>query len=120
MPHMRKTIYSRLDPFHDACQRIFLENPEAIGVAYKGLNCGCAMICGVSAKGEPAGELVHITGQPTGKGLGPPICLMCKKDDGLDRVVRQGMHWPGEESEKPDQELRQSIGERVFGPDYSE
>ncbi len=117
---MRKTTRARLDPFHEACQRIFLENPEAIGVAYKGLNCGCALVCGVSAMGEPVGSLARVSGQPSGIGLGPPICLMCKKDSGLERVVMQGIHWPGEENEAPEKKLRLFIGEKVFGPDYSE
>ncbi len=117
---MRKTTRSRLDPFHEACRRIYLENPDAIGVAYKGLNCGCALLCGVSAKGDPLGSLTHVPGQPVSEGLGPPICLMCKKDSGLERVVMQGIHWPGEESEAPEKALRLSIGEKVFGPDYTD
>ncbi|MCP4687725.1 MAG: hypothetical protein GY859_06725 [Desulfobacterales bacterium] len=117
---MKKTTQPRLDPFHEACREILTENPEAIGVAYKGLNCGCALLCGVTVKGDPIGALVHVSGQPSVKGLGPPICLMCKKDSGLDRVVMHGMHWPGEESEKPEEALRLFIGEEVFGPGYSE
>lgn len=117
---MKKTTYPHLDPFHDACERIFSDHPEAIGVAYKGLDCGCALVCAVSAKGDPVGSLVHVSGQPSGPGLGPPICLMCKKDSGLDRVVMQGVHWPGEESERPEEKLRLFIGEKVFGPGYSE
>jgi hypothetical protein len=106
--------------FNDACRQILDEDPEAIGVAFKWLDCGCSLICGVSAKGAPLGLLVHVSGQPKKKGRKPPICLKCKRDNGMERVVWQGIHWPGDESELPDKKLRLAIGRKVFGPNYSE
>ena len=112
-----KTLYS---PFNEACLNILSEHPEAIGVAYKVLNCGCALICGASAAGEPLGFLQHISGQPVKRGSRPPICLKCRQDKGLDRVVWEGIYWPGAQSEWPDKDLRISIGRMVFGPAYTE
>jgi hypothetical protein len=108
------------DSFTKACQKILAEHPTAIGVAYKGLDCGCALMCGVSAKGDPIGSLIYVSGQPAPKGQRVPICLKCKKDNGLNRVVKEGISWPGNESELPDIELRLLIGRKVFGPDYLE
>ena len=106
--------------FSDACRQIFTRHADAIGVAFKWLDCGCSLICGVSAKGDPVGSLIHVPGQPSVKGRKPPICLKCRRDTSLDRVVWQGIHWPGDESELPEKELRVSIGKKVFGPDYTE
>lgn len=117
---MEETINYQSDAFNKACQEIFILYPEAIGVAFKGLDCGCALVCGVSARGEPVGSLIYVSGQPGRKGKKSPICLKCKKDDGLDRVVREGIIWPGEENERPNVDLRLSIGKKVFGPDYQE
>lgn len=104
-----------------ACWALLQDFPEAIGVAYKGLDCGCALICGVSAKGNPLGTLRHVSGQPGAPGGRRPICLKCKVDDGLrGRVVREGIFWPGAPEEHPDRELRNHIGKQVFGPGYSE
>jgi hypothetical protein len=106
--------------FEAACQKILFEQPEAMGVAFKFLDCGCALLCGVSAQGDPCGKLIHMSGQQAKKGKKPPICFKCRKDRGLDRVVWQGIHWPGEESELPAKELRLAIGMKVFGPSYIE
>ncbi|UCD78490.1 MAG: hypothetical protein JSW26_24260 [Desulfobacterales bacterium] len=111
---------TQYSPFNEACQYILYENPAAIGVAYKVLNCGCALICGTSAGGDPVGKLHHISGQAVKKGKRPPICLKCRKDNGLDRVVWEGIYWPGAQSEWPDKDLRISIGRKVFGPGYME
>ena len=107
-------------PFNEACENILTEHPEAIGVAYKVLNCGCALVCGASAGGEPLGSLHHISGQPAKKGGPAPICLRCRKEKGLDRVVWEGIYWPGPQKEWPDKELRISIGQRIFGAGYME
>jgi hypothetical protein len=91
---MEEKTNFRSTAFDAACQTIFIEQPEAIGVAFKFLDCGCSRLCGVSAQGDPLGELVHVSGQPA--------------------------HWPGDESELPDKELRLAIGRNVFGPGYIE
>jgi hypothetical protein len=106
--------------FERACRRILADHPKTIGVAYKVLDCGCTLLCGISAQGDPLGELLHISGQPARKGIKPPICLKCKIDNGLKRVVWEGIFWPGDENEKPDKEFRLAIGRRVFGPGYFE
>ena len=106
--------------FTEACQDILAEFPLAIGVAYKILDCGCALLCGMSAGGDPVGVLQHISGQPIKKGARAPICLKCKKDNGLNRVVWEGIYWPGSQQEWPDKEIRIAIGREVFGPGYRE
>ena len=106
--------------FERVCHRILGEHPQAIGVAYKVLDCGCSLLCGVSAQGDPVGEMHHTSGQSVRKGIKPPICLKCKLDNGLKRVVWEGVFWPGGDTEKPDKELRLSIGREVFGPGYFE
>ena len=111
---------SKSNHFEKVCHRILGEHPEAIGVAYKVLDCGCSLLCGVSAQGIAVGELRHTSGQPARKGIKPPICLKCKLDNGLKRVVWEGLFWPGDDTEKPDKELRISIGREVFGPGYFE
>ena len=73
--------------FSDACREILRQHPEAIGVAFKWLDCGCSVVCGVSAHGEPVGTLIHVSGQPALKGRKPPICLKCRRDEHLERVV---------------------------------
>ena len=110
----------QLTPFDEACQTILFDRPEAIGVAYKILDCGCALLCGVSAGGDPVGTLRHISGHIARKGTQPPTCLKCRKDNGLERVVWNGIYWPGSQHEWPDKELRFSIGRKVFGPIYME
>jgi hypothetical protein len=117
---MEKTRNTQFSPFNEACRQILSAHPEAIGVAYKVLDCGCALLCGTSAGGEPVGKLRHISGQPAKKGNTDLICLKCKKNDGLDRVVWNGIFWPGSQSEWPEKELRISIGRKIFGSGYIE
>ena len=117
---MQEKTNFRSTAFDAACQAILSEQPEAIGVAFKFLDCGCSMLCGVSAQGDSLGELIHVSGQQAKRGKKPPICFICKKDNGFDRVIWEGIHWPGDESELPDKELRVAIGKNVFGPDYIE
>ena len=107
-------------PFNEACHKILYKHPEAIGVAYKVLDCGCALICGATAGGEPIGALHHISGQPIKRGNKSPICLKCRKDKGFERVVWEGVYWPGSQSEWPDKDLRISIGRKIFGNGYIE
>ena len=117
---MKKEKHQTDTPFSEACQKILAEFPLAIGVAYKVLDCGCALLCGMSAGGDPIGTLQHISGQPIKKGARLPICLKCKKDNGLDRVVWEGIYWPGSPPEWPEKDLRVSIGRKVFGSGYME
>ena len=108
------------DAFAQTCREILDLYPEAIGVAYKGLDCGCSLMCGVSAQGQPLGALQHVPGTATESGAGALICLRCKQDNGLQRVVNQGVVWPGTEAEWPEMDLRIAIGTAVFGPGYVE
>jgi hypothetical protein len=117
---MEEKTNFRSTAFDGACQTILTSHPEAIGVAFKFLDCGCSLLCGVSVQGDPIGEMLHVSGRPARKGKKPPICFKCKKDDSLERVVWEGIHWPGDENELPDKELRLSIGRNVFGPGYIE
>jgi hypothetical protein len=77
-------------------------------------------MCGVSAQGQPLGELQHVPGNASGSATGALICLRCKQDNGLQRVVNQGIVWPGTEAEWPEIDLRMAIGKAVFGPEYVE
>ena len=114
MQHPETNVFMR------TCNQIFQDFPEAIGVAYKGLDCGCSLMCGVSAQGYPVGELQHVAGASGESGADALVCLACKRDDGLQRVVNQGIMWPGTRAEWPDPSLRLKIGKAVFGPAYEE
>jgi len=104
-----------------ACEDILGDCPQSIGVAYKILDCGCALICGVSAQGEPVGFLRRVSGQPGQSRGAPPACLSCRRDDSLDRVVWEGIYWPQDTTRPlPDKEFRVAIGRKVFGPGYTE
>ena len=118
----KQTNWNVTNTFEALCMEILGAYPEAIGVAYKGLDCGCSLLCGVSASSQPLGVLRHLSGQPSGHpGRTPPICLKCKLDDGLRRrVIREGIFWPGSPDERPELELRNLIGRSVFGPHYRE
>ena len=117
---MGKPPNQNTTPFDDACYRILIQHPEAMGVAFKWLDCGCSLICGVNAKGDPAGSLVHVSAQASADAVRSHPCPQCRKDNGLNRVVWQGIHWPGKPEEYPDRALRLLIGRKVFGPGYSE
>ena len=74
----------------------------------------------VSAGGDPIGKLHHLSGQPMKGGRQATICLKCRQDDGLDRVVWEGIYWPGPQSEWPEKDLRIKIGRKIFGVGYME
>jgi hypothetical protein len=117
----QQTNWKVTSAFETLCMELLNAYPEAIGVAYKGLDCGCTLLCGVSAASQPLGHLRYLSGQPQQSGRRPPICLKCKRDDGLHRrVVREGIFWPGTADERPDIELRNLIGRSVFGPHFKE
>jgi hypothetical protein len=106
--------------FNRACEGILGAHPQSIGVAYKILDCGCALICGVSGRGEPVGYLQHVSGQPPDSGGSPPECLSCRRNAGLERVVWEGIYWPQDTARLPDKAYRIAIGRKVFGPGYIE
>ena len=112
----------RFTALKQMCNKIAMEQPEAIGMAFIELDCGCINVCGVSVKGDSVGTLQTIPGPFIEDDQSQPICLTCYKDKSIDigRVINQGIMWPGDESEKPQRQLRQFIGQSVFGPDYSE
>ncbi len=101
------------------CEDLVLKHPEAMGIAYMQLDCGCINICGVSGKGDPVGGMQAISGRSQED---ETVCLKCYRDKKIDwgRVIDKGLIWPGEKSEKPDEGLRMTIGKQVFGPDYTE
>ena len=117
---MEKEQRHHSEAFNRACLQILIEHPEAVGVAYKGLDCGCALICGVSPEGEPVGYLKRISTHSVQWGQKAPVCIKCRRDDGLKRVVREGISWPGPESELPARDFRLTIGRKVFGEAYRE
>jgi len=106
--------------FDDTCKHLFDAYPLSIGIAFKELDCGCALLCAVSAQGNPIGPMEQASGRNSTPGHSKTICLRCKKDNGLSRVVSQGIIWPGTIEERPTREIRLSIGCSVFGENYSE
>lgn len=113
---MDSSKYKELKAF---CENLVLQRPEAMGIAYIELDCSCINRCGVSAKGEPVGDMQSISGQAQKEDT---VCLKCYRDKKIDwdRVIDKGFIWPGEDNEKPDENTRMAIGKRVFGPDYRE
>jgi hypothetical protein len=64
---MEEKTNFRSTAFDGACRTILTTYPQAIGVAFKFLDCGCSLLCGVSAQGNPIGEMIHVSGQPAKK-----------------------------------------------------
>ncbi len=110
---------SRREELKAVCEDLILQRPEAMGIAYMELDCGCINSCGVSAKGDPVGEMQAISGYSQEEDT---VCLKCYRDKKIDwsRIIDKGLIWPGSDSERPDEKLRMAIGKRVFGPDYQE
>jgi hypothetical protein len=109
----------QLEKLNRICMDILKSYPETIGVALLALDCGCIKACGVSAKGDPVGEMMGVTRDYASR-FGATICLACRKKGWMNRVVRREIFWPGSEAEKPDKKLRMQIGRHVFGVNYSE
>ena len=86
------------------------------------LDCGCVHICAVSVSGQPVGRMRTYSGTLEDNGDDGPICIRCAGAGGpvMDRIVRRELVWPGEEVEKPNRELRDLIGQAVFGDDFQE
>ena len=112
----------KTEKLRNMCNTIALEQPDAMGIAYIELDCGCIYLSGVSAKGDPVGQMHTISAQPAGEDKKPPICLKCYRSKTLEmqRVVKMDLMWPGEASERPAKALRLYIGQKVFGPDYTD
>lgn len=110
---------STREELKDFCEGLILQYPDAMGIAYMELDCGCINSCGVSAKGDPIGEMQSISDRAQ---KGDTLCLRCYRDKRIDwsRVIEKGLIWPGDDSERPDKTIRSAIGKRVFGPDYSD
>ncbi len=106
----------------EVCNRIVMKHADAIGMATIELDCGCINVCGVSFKGEPVGEMMSIPAHQKPENDNQLVCFKCleKKSEMKDRIINQGLIWPGDADEMPAEEIRLIIGQEVFGPDYSE
>jgi hypothetical protein len=116
---MEKNKIDRKEKLREICNTMVMDQPDAIGMAFIELNCGCIHYCGVSFKGEPVGRMKTITGRAEEK---KPVCLTCYREKNINprRVIKRGVVWPGDDSELPDRDLRIFIGQTVFGADYNE
>ena len=112
----------RDEKLKDICNATVMAQPDAVGIAYIELDCGCIHFCGVSFNGYPVGVMQTMSGPSDEAADESPICLRCYREKKLDmtRVVKKGIVWPGEASELPEKDLRIFIGQTVFGPDYDE
>jgi hypothetical protein len=119
---MEKSDLSATDALKNICNRLVLKHLDAVGMAVIELDCGCVDICGVSIRGEPVGSIKTIAlGAQAGREQSP-ICSRCLASKGrvADRIVSRRIIWPGREEERPDSNLRQFIGQAVFGQNYTE
>ena len=109
-----------MDQYSDIAVIIFTSRRDAVGVAFRELDCGCARLCGVSRKGDPVGEVYNVSGQPSTRNLEPLVCLRCYRDKrfAVERTARQGILWAEgfRQDTRPEERLR--IGRAVFGDDY--
>jgi dTDP-D-glucose 4,6-dehydratase len=99
---------------------IMAARADAVGVAFRELDCGCARLCGVSRKGDPVGEVYNYSGQPTTRNLEPLVCLKCYRDKRFaqERTARQGILWTDVPDRRTEEDERHTIGRVVFGDDY--
>jgi len=93
---------------------------DAVGVAFRELDCGCARLCGVSREGDPVGEVYNYSGQPTTRNLEPLVCLKCYRDKrfAVERTSRKGILWADTPDRRTEADERQTIGQTVFGNGY--
>lgn len=112
----------RDEKLKDICNTIVMERPEAVGIAYIELDCGCIHFSGVSFNGDPIGKMQTLSGPPDDDTEESPICLQCYREKTLNtvRVTKKGLIWPGDAAEMPERDLRIFIGQTVFGPEYDE
>jgi len=88
--------------------------PEAVGVVYWILDCGCIKMCCVSEKGDPIGGTLLTSGQSVPGQDTIFVCHKCMVDRGpsSERIVDQGIAWV-----RPlGKEHRKLISAKVFGP----
>lgn len=111
-----------MDAYWEIAEIIFAARRDAVGVAYRELDCGCARLCGVSGRGEPVGEVYNVSGQPSTRNLEPLVCLRCYRDKrfAVERTARQGILWSERPGRETPPEKRTRIGRAVFGEDYQE
>jgi len=119
---MKKPAGHSLKALKEICNRLVMKHPDAICMATIELDCGCVNVCGVSVKGEPVGSIKSILAHQETENDNSLVCFKCleKKDGITDRIVNQGLIWPGDENEIPAEAIRLYIGREVFGPGYSE
>jgi len=111
-----------MDQYLEIAEIIFSAHRDAVGVAYRELDCGCARLCGVSRRGEPVGEVYNLSGQPATRNLEPLVCLRCYREQrfAVERTARLGILWSDRPRRETPPEERASIGQAVFGDDYRE
>ena len=113
---------SAMDKYLEIAEIIIASRRDAVGVAYRELDCGCARLCGVSRKGDPVGEVYNLSGQPTTRNLEPLVCLRCYRDKrfAVERTTRQGILWADRAERQVRADERARIGQAVFGDSYRE
>ena len=117
---MKTESYHRQNALELACRYIRGEFPEAVGIAYMELDCGCIKLCGVSSRGRLLGPISLTLGKSSIRKNRPPVCKKCKTDEGVNikRVVRHGLIWPNNSIHKIDGDLKITIGRKLFGDRY--
>ena len=100
---------------------ILSSRADAVGVAFRELDCGCVRLCGVSRNGDPVGEVYNLSGQPTTRNLEPLVCLKCYRDKrfAVERTAHKGILWADAPDRQTGDDERQLIGIAVFGKGYS-
>lgn len=110
------------DKYSEIVDIILAARNDAVGVAFRELDCGCARLCGVSRQGRPVGEVYNLSGQPTTRNLEPLVCLKCyrAKRFAVERTARQGILWAAGPDRQTAEDERRLIGQTVFGDGYSD
>jgi hypothetical protein len=108
------------DKFAEIAEIILASRKDAVGVAFRELDCGCAYLCGVSRGGDPVGEVYNVSGQPATRNLEPLVCLRCYRDKrfAVKRTARQGILWAVDADRRTQPQERDLIGQAVFGEDF--
>ena len=76
----------RDEKLKDICNTIVMERPEAVGIAYIELDCGCIHYSGVSFNGDPIGKMQTLSGPSDDGTEESPICLKCYREKTLNMV----------------------------------